>query len=118
MRKVLLLGLVLVLSLGFIGCGGEEEFDPSGGKVVEAKYRGEWERNNNSNFNITLSEKSIIMRDPNNVSPSYQAWTDNNNLYYYHDVNKITVHLGVFENDNKLVFENDKNSGYDWFYSK
>ena len=107
MRKVLLVGLVLVLSLGFINCGGEEEFDPSGGKTVESKYRGEWERSNNSNFNITLSEKSIIFRDPNNVSPSYQAWTNNNDLYYYHNVNKITIHFGEFLNDNELMLIND-----------
>jgi len=95
MRKVLLLGLVLVLLLGFIGCGGEEEFDPSGGKVVEAKYRGTFERNNDL---ITLSEKAIIF---SSNAATYQAWTVNEDVYYYHPEQK-NIHHSTFEDDNNL----------------
>lgn len=96
-REILIGGLVLLLSMGFIACptdnkgGGEEET-----KKVDAKFQGEWDYKTYDGqgdyFKITETE-FLIMKPNDQTSTIGPAWSEGNTFWYQPDGNNYSFEL-------------------------
>ena len=118
---MVIVGLVLVSGLVFVGCptNDDGENDPTGGKVIEEKYRGKYSY---SNWYLTgtywiLSKNRIISYNNGNKSDDESpAYTEGTKLYYL--VGDKWYWLGEFK-DNDSYYQVDKETiNYGVIYTK